>query len=47
MLKSMSQEESDAFNEPYWLLVVAKHLSGENKPMERYAKILRPVGIPL
>ena len=28
MLKSMSQEECDAFNEPYWgLLAVAKHLS--------------------
>ena len=35
----MSQEECDTFNKPFGgLLAVAKHLSSENKPMERYVK---------
>ena len=35
----MNQEKCDAFNKPFWgLLAVAKQLSGENKPMERYVK---------
>jgi hypothetical protein len=38
----MSQEECDAFNKPFWgllaQLAVVKHLSSENKPMERHVK---------